>query len=115
MARDLIDDRLLGALHLRALDRAGFDHDRATEHTAFQVGTLDALMAGRFDGDATIGELLAHDDLHVELPAGVDLGTPGVADRAAIARVEGGASLAGGRSGRGSLFRTIDMAPTSAA
>jgi acetolactate decarboxylase len=31
------------------------------------------------------------DDLHVELPAGVDLGTPGDGDRATIRSVEGGA------------------------
>ena len=30
------------------------------------------------------------DDLHVELPPGVELGTPGVADRARIRLVEGG-------------------------
>lgn len=62
VARDIIDDRLLGALHIRALSRAGFDHDPVTEHTAFQIGTLDALMGGRYDGDATVGELLDHGD-----------------------------------------------------
>jgi hypothetical protein len=30
------------------------------------------------------------DDLHVELPVGVDLGTPGDGDRAVIRSVEGG-------------------------
>lgn len=63
MARDIIDDRLIGALHVRALTRQGFVHDPAAEHTAFQVGTLDALIDGRYDGDATVGELLAHGDL----------------------------------------------------
>lgn len=62
VARDIIDDRLLGALHLTVMDRRGFDHDPVAEHTAFQVGTLDALMDGHFDGDATLGELLAHGD-----------------------------------------------------
>ena len=33
------------------------------ERTAFQVGTLDALIDGRYDGDTTMGELLAHGDL----------------------------------------------------
>lgn len=65
MSTDIIDDRLIGALHLRALDRSGFTHDPAAEHVAFQAGTLDALMAGGYDGDATIGELLAHGDLGV--------------------------------------------------
>jgi len=63
MARDIIDDRLIGALHVRALTHNGFAHDPAVERVAFQVGTLDALIDGRFDGDATIGELLAHGDL----------------------------------------------------
>jgi acetolactate decarboxylase len=54
----VIDDRLIGALHLRALDRQGFDHDRVAEHTAIQVGTLDAIMAGGYEGDATLAEVL---------------------------------------------------------
>lgn len=63
MARDIVDDRLIGALHVRALTHHGFAHDPAAERVAFQVGTLDALIDGRYDGDATIGELLAHGDL----------------------------------------------------
>lgn len=65
LARDIIDDRLIGALHVRALTRAGLEHDPATEHVAFQSGTLDALMAGGYDGDVTVGELLVHGDLGI--------------------------------------------------
>ncbi|MGH8983160.1 MAG: acetolactate decarboxylase [Acidimicrobiia bacterium] len=65
MPRDIVDDRLLGALHVRALTRAGLAHDHATEHAIFQSGTLDALMAGRYEGDVTIGELLEHGDLGI--------------------------------------------------
>jgi acetolactate decarboxylase len=65
VARDIVDDRLLGALHVRALNRDGFAHDPAIEHTAFQAGTLDSLMAGRFDGDTTIREVLRHGDLGI--------------------------------------------------
>lgn len=65
MARDIVDDRLLGALHVRALTRAGLAHDHATEHAVFQSGTLAALMEGRFDGDVTIGEILEHGDLGI--------------------------------------------------
>ena len=71
MSRDLLDDRLLGALLVRALTRAGLQHDRASEHVAFQAGTLDALMAGRYDGDATIGELLTHGDLGIGTTQGL--------------------------------------------
>ena len=65
MARDIVDDRLIGALHLRALTRAGLVHDPAVEHTAFQAGTLAALMAGGYDGDATLDDLLRHGDLGI--------------------------------------------------
>ena len=65
MARDIIDDRLLGALHIKALTHQGFIHDQSEEHTAFQVGTLDALMEGCFDGDTTIGEVLDHGDFGI--------------------------------------------------
>lgn len=58
MTREIIDDRLIGALHVRALDRAGLDRDTAAEHLAVQAGTLDALMAGGYDGDTTLAELL---------------------------------------------------------
>jgi len=58
VARDIIDDRLIGALHLRALSHRGLAHDPVAEHTAIQAGTLEALMAGRYDGDATLGEIL---------------------------------------------------------
>jgi acetolactate decarboxylase len=60
MARDIVDDRFIGALHLRALTRAALDHDPAAEHTAVQAGTLSALMAGGYTGDTTIDELLRH-------------------------------------------------------
>jgi len=65
MARDIIDDRLVGALHIRAMDRDAFRADRAGEHVAFQAGTLSSLMDGHFGGDATIGEILEHGDLGI--------------------------------------------------
>jgi acetolactate decarboxylase len=63
MARDIVDDRFIGALHLRALTHAGLEHDPAAEHTAVQAGTLDALMAGGYEGDTTLAELLRLGDL----------------------------------------------------
>ena len=58
MTSDIIDDRLIGALHVRALTRAGLDHDAAEEHTVVQAGTLEALMAGGYDGDTSLAEIL---------------------------------------------------------
>ena len=58
MATEIIDERLIGAVHLRALTRLGLDHDPIAEHQAVQAGTLDALMAGGYDGDTTLAEVL---------------------------------------------------------
>lgn len=63
MATDIVDDRFIGALHLRALTHAGLEHDPAAEHTAVQAGTLEALMSGGYEGDTTLGELLRLGDL----------------------------------------------------
>ena len=65
MPRDIIDERLIGALHLRALTLAGFEHDPEAERTAAQTGTIDALLAGNFEGDATVGDVLRLGDLGV--------------------------------------------------
>jgi acetolactate decarboxylase len=62
MARDVVDDRLIGALHVRALNRAGFDHDADATHLVVQTGTVAGLMDGHYDGDLTLGELLARGD-----------------------------------------------------
>ena len=65
MPRDIIDEQLIGALHLRALTLAGFEHDRHAERTAAQTGTIDALLAGNFEGDASVGDVLRLGDLGV--------------------------------------------------
>lgn len=41
-------------------------------HDLFQVATITALLEGRFEGDLTIGELLAHGDLGVGTLNGLD-------------------------------------------
>jgi acetolactate decarboxylase len=58
MARDIIDDQFIGSLHLLALTRRGLAHHAATERTAIQAGTINALLDGCYEGDTTIGELL---------------------------------------------------------
>jgi acetolactate decarboxylase len=65
MARDVIDDRLIGALHVRALTRSGLLHEAPQEHLIVQTGTIAALMDGHYDGDLRIGDLLARADLGV--------------------------------------------------
>ncbi len=65
MARDIIDDRLIGALHLRALSRAGLAKDAALDHVAYQAGTLSSLMGGAFDGDLPLADLLAHGNMGI--------------------------------------------------
>ena len=65
MAREVVDDRLIGALHVRALTRAGLHHDARTAHTVVQTGTVAALLDGRYGGNVTLGELLEHGDLGV--------------------------------------------------
>lgn len=62
MAQDLIDDRLIGALHVQAMGRRAFIRDPAAEHTTFQAGTLNGLMDGHLGGDATLVDLLLHGD-----------------------------------------------------
>ncbi len=65
MTRDVLDDRLIGALHVRALSRAGLHHDPAASHALVQAGTIAALMDGRYDGDLSLGELLTRGDLGI--------------------------------------------------
>ncbi len=61
----MIDDRLIGALHVRALTRAGLLHEQARAHEIVQTGTVAALMDGHYDGDLRIGEVLARADTGV--------------------------------------------------
>jgi acetolactate decarboxylase len=72
MARDVVDDRLIGALHVRALTRSGFDHDAAATHLVVQAGTVAALMDGHYDGDVTLGEVLTHADHGIGTVQGLD-------------------------------------------
>jgi acetolactate decarboxylase len=72
MARDVVDDRLIGALHVRALTRAGFDHDADATHLVVQTGTVAALMDGHYDGDLTLGEVLARADHGIGTVQGLD-------------------------------------------
>jgi hypothetical protein len=57
MARDVVDDRFIGALHVLALTRKGLAHDAQTEHAAIQAGTINALLKGCYEGDITMAEI----------------------------------------------------------
>lgn len=58
-----IDPDLVRALHLVAEDRRGAAGDTAAAHHVFQTSTIAAVLDGRYDGEMTIGEVLAHGDL----------------------------------------------------
>jgi acetolactate decarboxylase len=60
---DLIDGRLISGVHLSKARRAAFDATPAHGHEAWQVSSIQALMDGRYEGDLTLAELLAHGDL----------------------------------------------------
>src|SRR5436190_3542898 len=60
--RHVIDERLIGGLHVEVLRKADLvgEHD---PHVVFQTATVSALFDGRFDGDVTFAELAQHGDL----------------------------------------------------
>ena len=53
----------IGSLRVVQVRRAGVAPDHAGEHHFFQVGTLDALLDARYDGDMPIAELASHGTL----------------------------------------------------
>jgi len=57
-----MDDRLLHAIHVRALHHAEL-HPEHQPHVLFQTSTIGALLDGAYEGDVTIGEVLEHGDL----------------------------------------------------
>ena len=65
MSTDVVDARLVGAVHVARHRRRDVDEDAggAAAHELWQVSTVQALLDGAYDGDLTIGELLAHGDL----------------------------------------------------
>ncbi len=58
-----IDPELIAALHPHAVRHDALADEHAAPHVVFQTSTLAALLDGAYDGDLTIGELLAHGDL----------------------------------------------------
>lgn len=69
--RDIVDDRLVRGLHVAAA-RRGDVHPEHEDHLFFQASTLDALLAGGFEGDLTIAELAEHGDFGLGTLNGLD-------------------------------------------
>jgi acetolactate decarboxylase len=71
MAGAMTELRFLGALHVEVMRhrelRAG-----PQDHELFQTSTVEALLAGAFDGDVTVGELLEHGDMGLGALNGLD-------------------------------------------
>ena len=89
MARDVIDDRLIGAVHLRALTRSGLLHELPAAHTVVQTGTIAGLMDGHYDGDLRVGDLLTRADLGVGTVQHLDGELVIVDGEAWVARADG--------------------------
>ncbi len=62
---DIIDRRLIQALHVERLRRAGLDHTEHVPHVIFQASTIDALLDGAYEGDLTFAELQEHGDFGI--------------------------------------------------
>src|SRR5205807_7778537 len=61
----------LGALHVELLRRSELRAGHP-EHELFQTSTVEALLAGAFDGDVTLEQLLEHGDLGLGTLNGLD-------------------------------------------
>ena len=61
----------LGALHVELLRHGELRHEHPAREL-FQTSTVQALLAGAFDGDVTLGELLEHGDLGLGTLDGLD-------------------------------------------
>lgn len=62
---DIIDHRLIQALHIERLRRAGLDHEDHIPHVIFQTSTINALLDGAYEGDLSLGELHEHGDFGI--------------------------------------------------
>lgn len=61
----------LGALHVELLRRRELRREHP-DHEVFQTSTVQALLAGAFDGDVTLGQILEHGDLGLGTLNGLD-------------------------------------------
>jgi acetolactate decarboxylase len=68
---DVLDERLIRALHVEALRRDQL-HAEREPHVLFQASTIGALLAGAYDGDVTFAQLAEHGDLGLGTLNGLD-------------------------------------------
>jgi acetolactate decarboxylase len=61
----------LGALHVELLRHVEL-HSEHADHEMFQTSTVQALLAGAYDGDVTLAEVLEHGDLGLGTLDGLD-------------------------------------------
>ena len=61
----------LGALHVELLRHRELRREHP-DHELFQTSTVQALLAGAFDGDVTLGQILEHGDLGLGTLDGLD-------------------------------------------
>jgi acetolactate decarboxylase len=70
--RDAVSEiEFLGALHVELLRHAELTSAHP-EHELFQASTVQALLAGGYDGDVTLAEILEHGDLGLGTLNGLD-------------------------------------------
>jgi acetolactate decarboxylase len=69
MVREVIDERLIGALHLSS---GTHEDDPGTAHRAFQASTISAVLEGVFEGDVTFSELAGRGDFGIGTLNGCD-------------------------------------------
>jgi acetolactate decarboxylase len=62
----------LGALHVELLRHRELHHGGLPDHELFQTSTVEALLAGAFDGDVTLGEILEQGNLGLGTLDGLD-------------------------------------------
>ncbi len=82
------EEEFLAALQVDLVRHAEL-HPGRRDHALFQTSTIDALLAGHFDGDVTIGELLQHGDLGLGTLDGCDGELLVIDGRAWQARLDG--------------------------
>ena len=65
----MIDERLIGALHLSS---GTHEDDPGEAHRVFQASTISALLDGAYEGDVTFAELASRGDFGIGTLNGCD-------------------------------------------